>query len=209
METFIIGTQGNQPFKIASQMVSREHARVTIDDSGNWKLEDLNSLNGTFIRNAKGELVRVGTIAITPDTYICLGPDTALGCKFYACRLTAEEDNYSEEFRLLQKFSKEYGEKIAAVERMSNIVTKAIGVVSLLVLLGSFLIQDQGVNIKLLRLGTLLSTCSSLLYSPRKTMKNLQTQYAALFSCPNPNCNSKLSQKEIDDCQCSRCKAHA
>ncbi len=209
METFIIGTQGNQPFKIASQMVSREHARVTIDDDGNWKLEDLNSLNGTFIRNTKGVLVRVGTIDITPDTYVCLGPDNALGCKFYACRLTAEEDNYSQEFKLLRKFSKEYTEKVAAVERTSNIVSKAIGFISLAMLLGSFLIQDQSVNIRLLRVGTALSTCSSLLYSPRKTLKKLQSQYVELFNCPNPNCNSKLSQKEIEDCQCSRCKAHA
>ena len=209
METFIIGTQGNQPFKIGSQMVSREHARITIDDNGHWKLEDLNSLNGTFIRNEQGELVRVGTIAITPDTYICLGPDNALGCKFYACRLTAEADNYSHEFNLLQRFCKEYSDKVAAVERTSNIVTKAIGFVSLLLLLGSFLIQDQSVNIRLLRVGTALSTCSSLLYSPRKTIKKLHTKYTELFSCPNPNCNSKLSQKEIEDCQCSRCKAHA
>ena len=209
MQTFIIGTDGNQPFKIASQMVSREHALVTIDDNGKWTLEDLHSTNGTSIRNEKGELVRVGKISITPDTYLCLGPDNALGCKFYACRLTAEQDNYSYEFQLLQRFSKEYSDKIAAVERTSNIVTKAIGVISLMVLLGSFLIQDQSVNIKLLRMGTLLSTCSSLLYSPKKTLKKLQAQYTELFSCPNPNCNSKLSQKEIEDCQCSRCKAHA
>lgn len=209
MQTFIIGTEGNQPFKIASQMVSREHALVTIDDNGKWTLEDLHSTNGTSIRNEKGELVRVGKISITPDTYLCLGPDNALGCKFYACRLTAEQDNYSYEFQLLQRFSKEYSDKIAAVERTSNIVTKAIGVISLMVLLGSFLIQDQSVNIKLLRMGTLLSTCSSLLYSPKKTLKKLQAQYTELFSCPNPNCNSKLSQKEIEDCQCSRCKAHA
>ena len=209
MQTFIIGTNGNQPFKIASTMVSREHARVTIDDRGNWTLEDLNSANGTFVRNAAGRLVRVGTMPITPDTYICLGPDTALGCKFYACHLLAETDDYSREFALLQKYSAEFVDKTARVERTSEIVTKTIGIISLLLLVGSFLIANSGTNVLLLRLGTALSTCSSLLYSPKKTLKHLRDHYADLFNCPNPNCNSKLSQKEIDDCQCSRCKAHA
>lgn len=209
MQTFIIGTDGNQPFKIASSMVSREHAKVTIDDKGQWTIEDLNSTNGTFVRDETGRLVRVSMMPITPETFICLGPDTALGCKFYACHLIAEDGDYSHEFSLLKKFSKEYSEKIARVERTSEMVTKSIGSISLVLLAGSFLIADQGTNVQLLRVGTALSTCSSLLYSPRKTIKKLSTHYTELFKCPNPNCNSKLSQKEIDDCQCVKCKAHA
>lgn len=209
MQTIIIGTNGNQPFPIAREMVSREHARVTIDDNGHWLLEDLDSTNGTFIRDSRGKLVRVSKMPITPDTFICLGPDSALGCKFYACHLTADDDNYSHEFSLLQKYSQEYSEKTSKVERTSELVSKSIGAISLVLLLGSFLIADQGTNVQLLRVGTALSTCSGLFYSPRKTLKALQRHYTELFSCPNPNCNSKLTQKEIDDCQCVHCKAHA
>lgn len=209
MKTIIIGTNGDQSFKIAGDMVSRKHAKVTIDDNGQWTIEDLDSANGTFIRNAMGKLVRVGKVTITPDTYICLGPDNALGCKFYACHLTAEEDNYSKEFDLLQKYSKELAEKSTKVEKTSEIVTKVIGVVSLLLLVGSLFIKNQGINVHLLRIGTALSTFSTLIYSPRKQLKQLATHYNSLFSCPNPNCNSKLTQKEINDCQCSKCKAHA
>lgn len=209
MQTFIIGTEGNQPFKIVSQMVSREHAKVTIEDNGQWTIEDLNSANGTFVRDETGRLVRISLMRITPETFICLGPDTALGCKFYACHLIAEDDDYSREFALLEKYSKEYSEKIARVERTSELVTKSIGSISLVLLAGSFLIADQGTNVQLLRVGTALSTCSSLLYSPRKTIKKLSAHYTELFKCPNPNCNNKLSQKEIDDCQCVKCKAHA
>ncbi len=209
MQTFIIGTDGNQPFKIASQMVSREHAKVTIDDNGQWTIEDLNSTNGTFVRDERGNLVRVSRMGITPETFICLGPDTALGCKFYACHLTADEDDYSREFALLEKFSSEFTEKTARVERTSELVTKSIGGISLVLLAGSFLIADQGTNVQLLRVGTALSTCSSLLYSPRKTIKKLNAHYTELFKCPNPNCNNKLTLKEIADCQCVKCKAHA
>ncbi len=209
METFIIGTQGNQPFKIASTMVSREHAKVTIGDDGQWNIEDLNSTNGTFVRNQQGQFVRVSRMTITPDTFICLGPDTALGCKFYACHLKAESDDYSREFALLEKYAKEFSAKIANVERTSEVITKSIGVVSLALLAGSFLIPDQGTNVQLLRVGTALSTGSSLLYSPRKTIKSINARYSELFNCPNPNCNGKLSLKEIEDCQCMKCKAHA
>lgn len=209
MQTFIIGTEGNQPFKIASTMVSREHAKVTVNNDGHWSIEDLNSTNGTFVRDNNGILVRVNKVSITPETFICLGPDTALGCQFYACHLIAEDDDYSREFALLRTFSKEYSEKIARVERTSEVVTKSIGSISLVLLAGSFLIPDQGTNIHLLRLGTALSTCSSLLYSPRKTIKKINSRYTEFFKCPNPNCNNKLTQKEIEDCQCVKCKAHA
>ena len=55
MKQILLGTEGNQPFKITQQGVSRQHARITIGDDGIWTLEDLNSTNGTFIRNEEGE----------------------------------------------------------------------------------------------------------------------------------------------------------
>ena len=50
MKQFILGTEGNQPFKITQMGVSHQHARITIGDDGVWTLEDLNSTNGTFVR---------------------------------------------------------------------------------------------------------------------------------------------------------------
>ena len=51
MKTIVLGREGTQPFKIKNEDVSRQHAQITIDDHGEWVLEDLNSSNGTFIRN--------------------------------------------------------------------------------------------------------------------------------------------------------------
>ena len=51
MKQFILGTEGNQPFEIKQKGVSHQHARVTIGDNGVWTLEDLNSTNGTFVRD--------------------------------------------------------------------------------------------------------------------------------------------------------------
>ena len=59
MKQFILGTEGNQPFEIKQTGVSHQHARVTIDDNGVWTLEDLNSTNGTFVRDENGDMRRV------------------------------------------------------------------------------------------------------------------------------------------------------
>ena len=79
--TFIIGRSGNQPFKITADSVSNEHARVTIDDNGVWTLEDLDSPNGTYIRNASGEFNQVYKKIISEDTAAttdAYSPDTSL-----------------------------------------------------------------------------------------------------------------------------------
>ena len=54
MKEFIIGKEGTQKFLIplTKTRVSRQHARITIDDNGVWTLEDLNSTNGTLDRKS-------------------------------------------------------------------------------------------------------------------------------------------------------------
>ena len=62
MPEFIIGRQGTQPFPISDAYyhVSTRHALITIDEQGQWWIEDLNSTNGTYIQDSTtGEFVRV------------------------------------------------------------------------------------------------------------------------------------------------------
>lgn len=78
VKEYIIGREGNQNFKIDDEKysaVSRHHARLTVDDAtGQWRLRDEDSLNGTYILDAQGNLLKVtGEIAITPTTRISLG----------------------------------------------------------------------------------------------------------------------------------------
>ena len=46
MKEVIIGKEGTQKFPINNSRVSRQHAKITVSDSGQWTLEDLNSTNG-------------------------------------------------------------------------------------------------------------------------------------------------------------------
>lgn len=75
---YIIGREGDQKFKIDDEKfsaVSRRHARLTVDEeTGQWRLCDEGSANGTYIVDDKGNLLPVtGEVAITPTTRISLG----------------------------------------------------------------------------------------------------------------------------------------
>ncbi|MBR4367413.1 MAG: FHA domain-containing protein [Bacteroidaceae bacterium] len=206
--TIIIGKNGEQKFTITGSMVSKEHAQVTIDDNGTWTLKDLNSKNGTYVRDNNGNFVRISEIAITPDTFICLGPDNATGCMFYACHLLNDKDDYHHEFSLLDKYARKYIAEYYKVEKRSVIIMKSIAGISLLLLALSFA-MEQGKAIQLLRVGTLLSTLYSLFANPKKSLLQINEKASNFYRCPNPGCIYKLTVKDIENCQCPRCKAHA
>ncbi len=46
---YIVGRDSEAGFVVSRSSVSRQHARLYIDDSGAWWVEDLNSTNGTFV----------------------------------------------------------------------------------------------------------------------------------------------------------------
>ena len=82
MKEVIIGKEGTQKFAINAPRVSRQHAKITILDSGQWILEDLNSTNGTYIIYENDELVQIKRINITEFTRIVLADQTSMGLRF-------------------------------------------------------------------------------------------------------------------------------
>ena len=64
--------------------VSREHCRITIQDNGEWYLEDTNSTQGTYVVNPDGSLTRVSCMRISPTTKIQLGQADVSGFTFIA-----------------------------------------------------------------------------------------------------------------------------
>jgi len=46
---YIVGRDAEAGFVVSRSSVSRQHARLFIDDDSNWWVEDLNSTNGTFV----------------------------------------------------------------------------------------------------------------------------------------------------------------
>jgi diguanylate cyclase (GGDEF)-like protein len=50
---YIVGRDSEAGFVVSRSSVSRQHARLYIDDDGNWWVEDLNSTNGTFVNESR------------------------------------------------------------------------------------------------------------------------------------------------------------
>jgi len=46
---YIVGRDADAGFVVGRSSVSRQHARLYMDDDGGWWVEDLNSTNGTFV----------------------------------------------------------------------------------------------------------------------------------------------------------------
>jgi diguanylate cyclase (GGDEF)-like protein len=50
---YIVGRDSDVGLVVSRSSVSRQHARLFVDDDGNWWVEDLNSTNGTFINEER------------------------------------------------------------------------------------------------------------------------------------------------------------
>lgn len=57
----IIGRSALSPLTVPEDKVavSGKHVKITISDNDEWKLEDLQSSNGTYLRNENGDFDRV------------------------------------------------------------------------------------------------------------------------------------------------------
>lgn len=204
MKQFVLGTEGNQPFKITQIGVSRHHARVTIDDGGVWTLEDLNSTNGTFVRGEDGEMRRVASLVITPMTFICLGPSNANGCSFYAIHL--QNSDFVAEFEYLNQLEDKFDEEERSSEKMARQMRLLIATASLIALVGSFIVTHGPLQLMLLRLGSAVSLLSTIFFNPADKKKKLQEEREKFHACPNPKCANILKKRDIRNMQCSKCK---
>ncbi|CAN5908292.1 GGDEF domain-containing protein [soil metagenome] len=50
---YIVGRDSEAGFVVSRSSVSRQHARLYMDDGGAWWVEDLNSTNGTFVNEVR------------------------------------------------------------------------------------------------------------------------------------------------------------
>lgn len=211
MRTIILGKEGNQPFPITADGVSRHHARITIDDEGNWMLEDTDSTNGTYVRNeSDGELSRVTKVTITPMTFICLGPDNAKGCCFYARQVLKENyGNFTTEYEYLNEKENLFAEQLRQIEQKSkslNIVKAVLPVVLLAVSVA--IVPGMGPVSWIIRgaASALPTVLIVIFYNPTEMKKKVKAMQETFSHCPNPCCSHKLVGKEIRNMSCSKCK---
>lgn len=209
MQTIILGKEGNQPFEIKADGVSRQHARITICDVGDWILEDMNSSNGTYIRNeTDGELVRVVKTSVTPMTFICLGPDNAKGCSFYARQVLKENvGRYNREYEYMIEKENEFDQQIDQLEK--TIKNKKILVLIIniaVVLLSLFPNISSEIRMNMLRVVPVISAGFAVFYDANSKKKQIRAMREKFHHCPNPQCSHKLKESEVREMKCGKCK---
>lgn len=215
MKEVIIGKEGTQRFAINGERVSRQHARITVTDSGDWILEDLNSTNGTYIINEDDELVQIKRMNITEFTRIVLADQTSMGFTFYAHHILEDNPkNYQQEFRqILQIHEKAVMEKanIDAKLQKKNMMKFLPGFVSALIGLVLTLLlplhqKVYGVAVTAV-FTTILQALINVYIGKDSKLRTFNSKYAGKLNCPC--CSKPLSEIEFKNQMCSRCKAHA
>lgn len=219
MKVFNIGRKGNQRFSLENQeKVNDLHARVTIDDNGVWMIEDLGSINGTFIINGKGELVEVKRKRIDEFTRIVLADTSFTGASFYAHHLLEEdEDNYRKEFHHMAKeYSKLVHEKDLAVEKMKErrLLLSLVPVLTSTILgvLTRVIFRDDP-NIIYIIIGMMSAVTATLnvlitwINNRDKSLEPYKKRMQYITMCPH--CGRQLSDFDIKNQQCPVCKTHA
>lgn len=214
MKTIILGKEGNQPFKINADAngVSRRHAQITITDGNDWYIEDLNSTNGTYIRDeVTGCKIPVaGKKRITPMTFIFLGPDNSRGCCFFAKQADSYGD-FTEEHIFLQSKNEELDRKSKELDnkiKKIRLIGPFVLIISVFAITGipaiSSLLGENAMTIRLIL--SPLSGIIPVLYDGSARKKELQEERELWNYCPNPCCSNKQTSKEIRDMKCSKCK---
>lgn len=215
MKEVIIGKEGTQRFAINGERVSRQHARITVTDSGDWILEDLNSTNGTYIINEDDELVQIKRMNITEFTRIVLADQTSMGFTFYAHHILEDDPkNYQQEFRqILQIHEKAVMEKanIDAKLQKKNMMKFLPGFISALIGLVLTLLlplhqKVYGVAVTAV-FTTILQALINVYIGKDSKLRTFNSKYAGKLNCPC--CSKPLSEIEFKNQMCSRCKAHA
>lgn len=209
----IIGKNGEQPFKINDSAVgvSRQHAEVEMDgNDGQWTLRDLNSTNGTYLRDEQtGDFHRVTSVSITPMSFIRLGSTNSKGCTFYARQLQAP-GNYRKELQYIYQKEKEYEAKKAQVEKSAKMLRIIQTAAPLVILAISFLVtRESSMTVMVIRMASasIPSIILQLLFDPKKKLKQINATADNFRYCPNPACNHKLSSSDIKEMNCPYCRA--
>lgn len=219
MKTFDIGRKGNQNFPIINrEKVDDIHARITIDDDGSWILEDLGSVNGTYIVNANGELVQIRKKRITEFTRVVLADTTAMGFSFFPHHLVeSDPKNYREEFQYVVRQYENVRRARGEIEEQQKLRRMKLSllpvVVSCLIGVGLRVVFHDSPNITFLIIGMMSAVTASLnvlvtWYSNKdQSLKVFMQRMQRLVMCPH--CGRMLSEYDMSNQICPACKAHA
>lgn len=208
----IIGRSQVSPLKIPDDKlgVSGKHVKLTVNDNGDLKLEDLGSANGTFLRNEDGDFERIYTKEILESDVIRLGNDGANSYVFTARRAFHPDDSYYYEFKQLQKFLKLSKEEELKKERWANaaswIISAGAFIVWAIIELVSWIFGfSTDPNKRMFIMMGVPPVLKILLGNFSKGKKKVRQKREKFLLCPK--CGRRISEFDVEHGQCSKCKA--
>lgn len=204
IKEYIIGREGDQKDTIDDKYdaVSRKHARLTInEETGEYRLSDASSRNGTYIIDQKGNMVPVTEeITIQPTTRICLG-----GNRHNTLVLPAHIVNdgvangYAIDFNELER-------KLADWKRREKIRFNWIKIRRILLAflpVVAFFIPGLGDSGRVY--GIIAASAINAVLSGFEKPKKLAEERSRTITCPK--CQRALTDKEVER-HCCPCGAH-
>lgn len=210
-EEYIIGRNAQSAVKIPEDKVGvgTKHLKITVAEDGSWILEDLDSANGTYVRDESGDFHRIFKKQIKQSDIIRLGPGGANSFTFMANRVL-NPSNYQYEFKHLKhtlRNLKETEEKEEAKIRINGWITRSAGIVIAIICVilekaGIFTI-DPNYRYFFIAGGPVLA---GLFFGDQaKKLRALRNKRVKFMVCPC--CGKQISEFDIEEGQCSRCKA--
>lgn len=209
MQRIILGKEGDQPFKIKGEMVSRKHAEIVIDNNNVWTLKDLESANGTYIRDENtGEMKQISCMTIKPMSFVCLGPDNSKGCGFYA-RQVLNPGNYDDELEYMNEKEDEFDQIEDTLSKRKTYIEIGLraGLFAVFGVLSFLIFPGESSTINFVRLGftSVISQTIPFFFDLNKKKKRLKEKRERFHHCPNPSCYHRMKTEEIRSMDCSKC----
>lgn len=213
-QEFIIGRSSASSIKVPAdkEAVSGNHVKITISDNGDWYLEDLNTPNGTYIKDENGDFQRVFNLNIRESDVIRLGNGGVNSFIFTAHRVIEKENSYEYEFRQLKKRLARQREEEAEKEKrieLNGWISKCSGLVVILICgaLGYFGNINIDPNVRYVLIACAPVVVGLIFNGDSKKFKALKKRRERILVCPNPKCGKPLTEFDIEQGQCSRCKS--
>ena len=204
----IIGKEGNQLIPIKGDSVSRQHAKLIVQDNGTIILEDMKSTNGTYVRNANGDFERISRVQVKEDTVVRLGYAGIHSFTFWVHHMLINTPtDYSFEFRrILQLYNMNVRQKQKDLMKKNDMREYASIIAPILGLSLSFLFSANPLMIRMsITLPTLAVGIFFLGYA--KKMRHINEYRQKFITCPH--CGKPLTDYDLQQQQCQACKAHS
>ena len=206
----IVGRTGQQPFAIEGSRVSQRHCEVKVEN-GEWTIRDLNSLNGTFIRDDRtGRYIPVSgsPTTITPHTFICLGETGGEGSAFYAWSLF-HPDDYTSLVAHIREKEDEFEAEMRQIKRRVRRQKIMVMALNVLIIMVSFIDALDQVNkdlrMYLLRVVPLLTSAFAVFYDASDARERVKERRRQFRICPNPECHQEISGSDLRNHVCHHC----